>query len=120
MSPQIVPEWGPLPTDVAQEWAGLSAALDEQIPPKELDRNVLIASWNIREFGRSNGKWTTGPDDSPKRNRGDIYLISEILSRFDVIAVQEVQSNLSALRELMTCLGSDWAFQVTDVTAGEA
>src|SRR4029079_824445 len=40
-----------------------------------------------------------------KRNRADIYFIAEIPSRFDVIAVQEVQNNLSALREVMACLG---------------
>lgn len=117
---KTIPEWGEMPSDVAQELANLSDVLDHQIPSKKLDRNLIVASWNIRELGRSNGKWATTSSDSPKRNRGDIYLIAEILSRFDIVAVQEVQDNLSALREVMKCLGSDWAFHVTDVTEGGA
>jgi endonuclease/exonuclease/phosphatase family metal-dependent hydrolase len=115
-----IPEWGLPPADVAQELAGLSDTLDARVPPKQLDRNLIVASWNIRELGRSNGQWTTDQGKSPKRNRGDIYFIAEILSRFDVVAVQEVQDNLSALREVMRCLGTDWGFQVTDVTEGTA
>ena len=105
---------------VARDWLGLSAALDAAVPSKELDRNLIIASWNIRELGRHNGKWTTIQTDVPKRNVGDVHLIAEILSRFDVIAVQEVQENLQALRLVMSCLGPDWGFTVTDVSFGDA
>ncbi len=41
---------------------------------------------------------------------------AEILSRFDLVAVQEVGSSLEALRLIMLCLGADWGFRVTDVT----
>jgi endonuclease/exonuclease/phosphatase family metal-dependent hydrolase len=115
-----VPTFGPMPSDVAQELAILSDVLDGAVPSKQLDRNLLVASWNIRELGRSNGKWTTGTGDSPKRNIADIHLIAEILSRFDVVAVQEVGDSLQALRQIMLCLGPEWGFHVTDVTAGQA
>lgn len=109
-----------MPGDVAQELCYLADALDEAIPSKQLDRNLIVASWNIRELGRSNGKWLTVQTESPKRNLGDVAFIAEILSRFDVVAVQEVQDNLEALRQVMYCLGPDWGFHVTDVTAGQA
>lgn len=112
--------FGPMPDTVARDWLALSAALDAAVPSKQLDRNVIIASWNIRELGRHNGKWTTVQADVPKRNVGDLHLIAEILSRFDVIAVQEVQENLQALRVIMSCLGPDWGFTVTDVSFGDA
>lgn len=114
------PAFGEMPSDVAQELAQLSDVLDRAVPSKQLDRNLLVASWNIRELGRSNGKWSTAEGDSPKRNFADIHYIAEILSRFDVIAVQEVQENLQALRQVMLCLGSDWGFHVTDVNFGDA
>jgi endonuclease/exonuclease/phosphatase family metal-dependent hydrolase len=109
-----------MPEDVARELLLLSAALDVAVPSKQLDRNLLVASWNIRELGGLTEKWTTGTGDSPKRNAADIHYIAEILSRFDVIAVQEVQADLRALRLILQCLGSEWAFHVTDVTEGQA
>jgi exonuclease III len=42
------------------------------------------------------------------------------LSRFDVIAVQEVGGNLKAMRSLMKTLGPQWNFIMTDVTLGDA
>lgn len=115
-----LPSFGEMPAEVAFELAHLADALDEAVPSKQLDRNLIVASWNLRELGRLNGKWTTGPDDHPKRNLADVHYIAEILSRFDVVAVQEVQENLQALRAAMLCLGPDWGFHVTDVNFGDA
>jgi hypothetical protein len=115
-----LPIFGAMPSDVAYELAHLMSALDTAVPSKQLDRNLIVASWNIRELGRHNGKWTTKQSDTPKRNIGDLHLIAEILSRFDVVAVQEVQDNLEALRAIMSLLGSDWGFHVTDVSYGDA
>lgn len=114
------PGFGEMPAEVAFELGALAAALDQAVPPKQLDRNLLVASWNVRELGRLNGKWTTGSDDHPKRNYADIHYTAEILSRFDVIAVQEVQEDLEALRVAMLCLGPDWGFHVTDVNFGDS
>jgi endonuclease/exonuclease/phosphatase family metal-dependent hydrolase len=44
--------------------------------------------------------------------------IIEILSRFDVIAIQEVKGDLRALRDTLHFLGEGWAFLMTDVNAG--
>jgi len=44
----------------------------------------------------------------------------EIISRFDVIALQEVKSNIRALRDTMKVLGNHWGLILTDVTRGDA
>ncbi|MDP6621840.1 MAG: endonuclease/exonuclease/phosphatase family protein, partial [Alphaproteobacteria bacterium] len=49
-----------------------------------------------------------------------LLAIAEIISRFDVVAVQEVGGDLRALRTLMKVLGSNWSFVMTDVTLGKA
>jgi endonuclease/exonuclease/phosphatase family metal-dependent hydrolase len=107
------------PQDVVEDLKALSEALDASpIPPKTLDRNLLIATWNIRHFGGVTEKWTTDPEDSPRRNLRDVLCIAEIVSRFDVVALQEVKRDLRGLRLLIRALGPDWAFILTDVTKG--
>jgi exonuclease III len=107
------------PAAVQVDLDSLSAALDAEIPAKE-DDNFLIATWNIRAFGSLTRKWTAAGSDSPKRDLRGLRAIIEILSRFDVIAVQEVKGDIRALRDTMKFLGPDWGFLMTDVTAGDA
>jgi endonuclease/exonuclease/phosphatase family metal-dependent hydrolase len=107
------------PPIVLNELAGLSVSLDAEIPSKKTNENLLIATWNIRMFGSLTEKWDSG-NKSPKRNFRAVWAISEIISRFDVIAVQEVMGNLRALRNLMKCLGNEWSFLMTDITLGDA
>jgi hypothetical protein len=97
----------------------LTLALDGAIPAKVVDRNLLIATWNIRQFARVNERWATGAGQSPKRNLLDLCCIAEIVSRFDVVALVEVKRNLAALRLLMQILGPDWGFIVSDPVEGE-
>ncbi len=87
----------------------LRIKLESEIPQKHLEKNLLIASWNIREF------------DSPAYgDRVDeaFYYIAEIVSKFDIIAIQEVRQDLKALKKLMSILGGYWEYIVTDVTEG--
>ena len=86
--PQIT---DPPPPEVAAELVELRSLLDETIPRKVLDHNVLIATWNVRAFSDLTEKWQSGPDDSPKRDLHALRIISEIVSRFDVVALQEVR-----------------------------
>lgn len=111
---------GKPPDNVALELAYLSDVLDAAIPPKELDRNLIIATWNIRELGNLTKDWETPPGKSPKRNYADAHYIAEIISRFDVVAVQELQNNLEALRLVMSLLGPSFGFHITDVNSGDA
>ena len=108
------------PQEVEDELTELRAALDEAIPPKKLDRNLLIATWNIRAFGNLTEKWASGPNDSPKRDLHSLLCIGEIISRFDVIALQEVKGNIRALRHMLKWLGPDWGLILTDVVEGAA
>src|SRR3712207_5137343 len=95
----------PPPDEVSTDLLGLRSSLDEGIPAKGLDRNLLIATWNIRAFGSLTEKWTSSDEDTPKRDLHALLCIAEIVSRFDVIAVQEVKNDLKALRHLLHVLG---------------
>ena len=94
--------------------------LNAKIPSKQLDKNLLIATWNIRAFGDLTREWASKDSDSPKRDLHSVLCITEIIRRFDVIAVQEVKSNIRALRDTMKLLGEDWSLILTDVTKGDA
>ena len=107
------------PTDVQDELDALASALDSRIPPKT-DDNLLVATWNIRSFSSLTRKWTATSSDSPKRDLRGLRAIIEILSRFDVIAIQEVKGDLRALRDTLRYLGEDWGFLMTDVNASDA
>ena len=87
----------------------LKKALDASVPAKTLDQTLLLASWNIREFGGNK---------SDGRDKEALFYLAEIISRFDLIAVQEVRDDLDALDGLMGILGGWWKFLVSDVTLG--
>ncbi|SEQ58321.1 endonuclease/exonuclease/phosphatase family protein [Neolewinella agarilytica] len=110
----------PLPQELRPRFQALSDNLDIRIPAKKIGRNLLIATWNIRAFGNLSRVWTSGQDDSPRRDISSLKYITEIISRFDVIAVQEVKANIRAFRDMMKLLGPNWSFILTDVTAGSA
>ena len=93
----------------AEKLRALKFELDMAIPAKTVDPTLLLATWNIREFG---GTKSGGREAEP------LYYIAEIISRFDIVAVQEVRDNLDALDELMSILGGWWKYQVSDVTLG--
>jgi endonuclease/exonuclease/phosphatase family metal-dependent hydrolase len=75
--------------------------------PSKKPGHVLMATWNIREFGGSK---------HGGRSEEAYYCIAEILDRFDIIAVQEVRANLQALDRVMSLLGRDWDRIFTDVS----
>jgi endonuclease/exonuclease/phosphatase family metal-dependent hydrolase len=108
----------PPPEEVLADLARLRLALDEAVPAKALDRNLLIATWNVRAFGGLTEKWESAVDDSPKRDLHSLLCIAEIVSRFDVVAVQEAKDDLKALRHLIHLLGPYWGLSLTDVTEG--
>lgn len=87
----------------------LRPALFKAIPTRTANHTLLLATWNIREF--DSGKYGYRGDEP-------YYYIAEILSRFDLIAIQEVRDGLYPLQRLRRLLGDDWDFLVTDVTLG--
>jgi endonuclease/exonuclease/phosphatase family metal-dependent hydrolase len=109
------------PDVVRKEMERLRAHLDTTIPQKrDTARNLLIATWNIRKFGGLTEKWLAGAADSPKRDWRGLWAITEIVSRFDIVALQEITGDLKSLRTMLKTLGPDWSFIMTDVTAGDA
>ncbi|MDR1723437.1 MAG: hypothetical protein LBR84_05810, partial [Tannerella sp.] len=69
----------------------LRSRLDRDIPQKTASDTLLLATWNIREFGDN-------------RRKESLHYIAEIISRFDLVAVQEVSSNLKGLQDLVSLL----------------
>jgi len=93
----------------AERLLTLKFELDKAIPAKTVDPTLLLSTWNIREFG---GTKSDGREDEP------LFYIAEIMSRFDIVAVQEVRDDLDALDKLMYILGGWWKYIVSDVTLG--
>ena len=120
-------EIGEEPEDALSDFAReemrvFSDFLDAEIPPKrDVSSNLLIATWNIAHFASLQKVWQVPAvsDLSPKRDYRCLWAIVEILSRFDVIAVQEVKGDLRALRYAMKILGPNWGFLMTDVSKGD-
>lgn len=87
----------------------LRTQLDEEIPDKDADNNLLLATWNLRDFGKTNRR------GYGKRLSETHFYIAEILSRFDFVAVQEV-NELDEWEDVMSILGPNWDYIATDVT----
>lgn len=88
----------------------LRAQLDKDIPPKDAEDTVLIATWNIRDFGKNPGF------GHGRRSREDFFYIAEILSRFDFVAIQEINEIEEFDDYIMPILGREWQYIATDVT----
>lgn len=82
-----------------------------EIPPRAVTNTLLLATWNIRDF--DSNKFGHGP-----RLDESFYYIAEIISAFDLVAVQEVNRDTGALRKVMSILGPNWSYIATDVTEG--
>lgn len=96
----------------AKQLLSLRAALRDHLGEAagRPSRNIRIASWNLREF------------DSASYGRRVMeaeHYIAEIMSHFDLIAVQEVRENLYALKRVMDLMGPGWDFLATDVSPGD-
>lgn len=90
------------------------------LPTKTSDRNLLIASWNIRALGALHPSFDENAG-SPKRNLRALACVAEVLKRFDVVAIQEIKRETTAIRALVDdFLGPDWGLILTDVTAGSS
>ena len=72
-----------------------------QIPNKQDDR-LLVASWNIANLGLQD------------RRSDDYKLLAEIVSWFDLIAIQEVNDNLEGLRGIQDHLPNNYFATFSD------
>ena len=89
----------------------LKEAIAAEVPKKTIAENLLIATWNIREFdSHAYGE----------RMQEAIYYIAEIIDHFDLVAVQEVNENLYGLNRVMKVLGNAWEVIYSDTTEGNS
>lgn len=86
----------------------LRKQLNKEIPDKDSENNLLLATWNIRDFNKNERR------GFGKRTADSFYYIAEIISAFDLVAVQEV-NELFEWEKVMNILGSSWDYIATDV-----
>ncbi len=96
----------------------LKSAIEQHFKESSLQskskQSVRIATWNIREFGGSKLRG---------RDFESLYYIAEIISHFDLVAIQEVRIDLDEFDQfdaLRRILGPGWSYIGTDVTDGYA
>lgn len=74
-----------------------------KIPNRRIDENLILATWNIQNFGAN------------KSDRA-IQYIADIVERFDIVAIQEVKTDLSGLASLQKKLPGNYKIFVSDPT----
>ena len=72
--------------------------LHTNIPRRTLKDTLLLATWNLRDFG-GNRK------GHGSRQTESLYYISEIIASFDIVALQEIGNDLRALEKVMSLFG---------------
>ncbi len=95
---------------VAKRLERLRDQLDGMVPAKDAEDNLLLASWNVRDLGKRGDRRGWGP-----RLPESWFYIAEVISRFDFVAVQEV-NQVSEWEEVMDILGPNWDYIATDET----
>jgi exonuclease III len=83
--------------------------IDERFPSKKSSESLILGTWNLRNF--DDDRFNYGP-----RLYESFYFIAEIISHFDVIAIQEVCADLWPLQRIMNIIDKDYEYIVTDVT----
>ena len=94
---------------VVRNLVTLREQLSADIPPKDAEDNLLLATWNVRDLGKVNRR------GFGERLPESYFYIAEVLSRFDFVAVQEV-NELNEWQRVTEILGGDWDWIATDVT----
>lgn len=84
----------------------LREALDASLPQRDVKDALLLATWDIRSFGRK------------ERLPESIHYIAEIISHFDIVALQEVHADISDLNKVIDLLGKQWSCVYSLVSPG--
>lgn len=97
---------------VARRLLALKDALKSEIQGATDERSLRLATWNLMHFG-DGGAYT--------RTTESMLYIAEIIDHFDLVAVQEVNEDLTQLEDLVkSYLGAGWDYIVTDMVEGTA
>src|SRR5215211_4081368 len=96
--------------DLAAERKALRKWRDNEpgraVPAKAANR-LLLATWNIANLGAQ--------DRRPK----DFGLLAEMISWFDLVAVQEVKNNRNGLDQLLKALPAGWETLYSDAAGND-
>ena len=93
---------------VVERLLTLRKQLSAQVPEKTATQTLLLATWNIREFGGNRL-----PESS--------YYIAEIIDHFDIVVIQELNSKeLGGLESVLAILGDNWSYVMSDGVEGSA
>ena len=84
----------------------LGTKAHREIPQKNDDK-LLTATWNLTNFGQQN------------RSDDDCALMAEVISWFDLIAIQEIADSLSQMRVMLSHLPSSYRVIVSDIGGNE-
>ena len=71
--------------------------------PQKASNRLLTATWNLTNFGLQ------------KRTDGDLALMAEIISWFDLVAIQEIADSLIHLRLLLSHLPASYRVILSDI-----
>ena len=91
-----------VPFNLAQEIEHLRANKAHRGIPDKSDERLLLCTWNIANLGLQ------------ERSEGHYRLIAEILSWFDIIAIQEVHDDLTGLYQLEAHIGAEYDLIFSD------
>lgn len=83
----------------------------KSVPRRTASDTLLLATWNIRDF--DSNKFGEGP-----RLAESFHYIAEVISAFDLVAVQEVNEDMRPFETVMDLLGPSWKYIATDITEG--
>lgn len=92
----------PLDFNSALECTKLDAHFTLRNVPESSDNNLLIASWNIANFGVQD------------RTDESLLILAFIMKRFDLIAVQEVNDNFREFVRCVELMGDHFDFVMSD------
>lgn len=76
------------------------------IPSRTSDR-LLVSSWNVANFG------------AQVRDDEHIQVLAEIISWFDLVALQEVRDNYLDLERVLHALPGQWRYLMSDVAGND-
>ena len=108
MPPFPRPKWdADFPIDVAREREALRAHATLRGIPARAAGKLLLATWNVANLGVQ------------KRGAEDHSLLAEIISWFDIVAVQEVNDKLSGLRAVMAELPSEYRVLFSEASGNQ-
>jgi len=98
---------------IAENLLRLKKDLQKQgVPKRNVDTTLLLGSFNIRDF--DSNKFKHG-----LRLKESFYYLAEMISAFDIVALQEVNENLNGLKKLMKLLGGNWDYIATDTSGNK-